>query len=337
MVVMVMMVMGCNSGGVGEGEEGKNKFLQSLVNVSNEFLNVFTSFGEMVGSVLGLNLESKKSDVGHYFKKVQETVQGIKNGLNKIVNEMKEEKNPNAEATATVVKTLVENTLDKIIEGAKTVSEAIGDASEPIGNVAAQNNGGVAGEVNKLTEGLKTIVRIVLKNEGNAEAGNDKKASDGSTARSENGGNDEAGKLFDSTANNGVGAAAGDAKKAAADASKAVGSVTGADILKAIIKNGNASAAQAKDSTIAGAIALRAMTKGGKFPGASNTSADNADYTVVVKDIVLSALTKALDVLTVAIRSTVDEGLKTVKETMKINVNVTPVASEKSSSDGQNQ
>ncbi|AFI31931.1 hypothetical protein Q7M_1475, partial (plasmid) [Borrelia crocidurae str. Achema] len=29
-------------GGVAGGEEGKNKFLQSLVNVSNEFLNVFT-------------------------------------------------------------------------------------------------------------------------------------------------------------------------------------------------------------------------------------------------------------------------------------------------------
>ncbi|ETZ17501.1 Variable outer membrane protein [Borrelia duttonii CR2A] len=81
MILMMMIVMGCNSGGVAEGEEGKNKFLQSLVNVSNEFLDVFTSFEDIVGSVLGLNLESKKSDVGNYFKKVQETVQGIKDGL----------------------------------------------------------------------------------------------------------------------------------------------------------------------------------------------------------------------------------------------------------------
>ncbi|WP_041177065.1 variable large family protein, partial [Borrelia crocidurae] len=106
-MMLVMMVMGCNSGGVGEGEEGKNKFLQSLVNVSNEFLNVFTSFGEMVGSVLGLSVESKKSDVGNYFKKVQETVQGIKDGLNKIVNEMKEEKNPNAAGLESEVKKFV--------------------------------------------------------------------------------------------------------------------------------------------------------------------------------------------------------------------------------------
>ncbi|AHH07768.1 Variable outer membrane protein (plasmid) [Borrelia crocidurae DOU] len=339
MMMMVVMVMGCNSGGVGEGEEGKNKFLQSLVNVSNEFLNVFTSFGEMVGSVLGLNVESKKSDVGKYFKTVQETVQGTKDKLEKIVAEMKEEKNPNVVGVEMEVKKLVTETFDKIIEGAKTASEAIGVAGdELLGNVAAANSAGVSGaDVEKLIRGIKGIVDIVLKGVGNAEAGNGKKASDGSTARTANGGNDEAGKLFDSTANNGVGAAAGDAKKAAADASKAVGAVTGADILKAIIKNGNAAAAQAKDATIAGAIALRAMTKGGKFPGASNTSADNADYTVVVKDVVLSALTKALDVLTIAIRSTVDEGLKTVKKTMKINVNVTPVASEKSSSGDQNQ
>ncbi len=81
---------------------------------------------DMVGSVLGLNLESKKSDVGKYFKKVQETVEGTKTALNKIVVDMEEEKNPNADATVTAVKTLVENKLDKIIEGAKTASEVIG-------------------------------------------------------------------------------------------------------------------------------------------------------------------------------------------------------------------
>ncbi|AHH07042.1 Variable outer membrane protein (plasmid) [Borrelia crocidurae DOU] len=84
-IILMMIVMGCNSRGVKEGEEGKNKFLQSLVNVSNEFLNVFTSFGDMVGSVLGLSVESKESDVGNYFKKVQGTVQGIKDGLIKLL------------------------------------------------------------------------------------------------------------------------------------------------------------------------------------------------------------------------------------------------------------
>ncbi|ETZ17326.1 hypothetical protein BDCR2A_01758 [Borrelia duttonii CR2A] len=50
--------------------------------------------------------------------------------------------------------------------------------------------------VENLVKGIRGIVEVVLKDKGNAEAGNDKKASDGSTARAANGGNDEAGKLF---------------------------------------------------------------------------------------------------------------------------------------------
>ncbi|WP_025401671.1 variable large family protein [Borrelia crocidurae] len=339
MVMMVVMVMGCNSGGVLEEEQGKNKFLQSLVNVSNEFLNVFTSFGEMVRSVLGLNVDSKKSDVGNYFKKVQDTVQGIKDGLNKIVSEMKAEKNPNSEATATAVKTLVESKLDKIIEGAKTASEAIGDANDPIGNIA-QNASGVAGTgIEKLIKGIKDIVDIVLKDIGNADAGDDKKADD-LASRTANAGEGEAGKLF------GNAAIANSPKKSAADAAKAVGAVTGTDILKAVIKgNGNGDSAKfakeltgnvsaiPKDATIAGGIALRAMAKDGKFAdGNANESGK------VIKGAAISAVIKALDALTIAIRNTVDAGLKVVKEAMKINTNDTiSVLSEKSGSDSQNR
>ncbi|ETZ17061.1 Variable outer membrane protein [Borrelia duttonii CR2A] len=215
--MMVIVMMGCNSGGV--GEEGKNKFLQSLVNVSNEFLNVFTSFGEMVGSVLGLNVNSKKSDVGNYFKTVQETVQGIKDGLNKVVSEMKEEKNPNSEATATAVKTLIENTLDKIIDGAKIASEAIGDANDLLGNIAT-NAAGVAGtDIENLVKGIKSIVGIVLKDIGKADDGTDKKADDLGNRTAQAAGEGEAGKLFGNTVIN------ASPKKSAADASKAVGAV----------------------------------------------------------------------------------------------------------------
>ncbi|AHH07206.1 Variable outer membrane protein (plasmid) [Borrelia crocidurae DOU] len=342
-MVMVMIVMGCNSGGVKEGEEGKNKFLQSLVNVSNEFLNVFTSFGEMVGSVLGLNLDSKKSDVGKYFKTVQETVQGIKDKLEKIVGDMKKENNPNAEATATAVKTLVESKLDKIIAGAKEASEAIGDASELIGNVADQNGAGVAGtDVDKLVEGIKGIVKVVLEGVGSADAGDDKKASDGSSSRNAAAGEGEAGKLFAAGAG-----AAGDqanAKKVATDASKAVGGVRGADILQAMIKSegvaikfaknndGNAGSAP-KDAEVAGGIALRAMAKGGKFAN----GAANSDVSAAVKGAATSAVTKALDTLTIGIRRAIDLGLKSVKEAMKTNTGATAIASDKSGSSSQNQ
>ncbi|AHH13455.1 hypothetical protein BHO_0129001 (plasmid) [Borrelia hermsii YBT] len=37
---------------------------------------MFTSFGDIVSKVLGFSTETKKSDVGSYFKTVQDTIQG---------------------------------------------------------------------------------------------------------------------------------------------------------------------------------------------------------------------------------------------------------------------
>ncbi len=233
---------------------------------------------------------------------------------------------------------MVESTLDKIIEGAKTASEAIGVAGdELLGNIAAANSSGVAGtDVEKLVKGIKGVVEVVLEKEGNAEAGDDKKAEDGNTARN----NDGAGKLFDGTTGSGA-----DDKKSATDASKAVGAVTGADILKAMVRDsGNAaklakhSAAIAaanvnapKDAEVAGGIALRAIAKNGKFANGNNAN----DAKKMIERAILSVVTKALDTLTVAIRKTIDLGLKEVKKVIKISNDI-PLASEKSGSGGQN-
>ncbi|WP_173647250.1 variable large family protein, partial [Borrelia hermsii] len=218
---------------------------------------------------------------------------------------------------------------------AKTVSEAIGDAGDSIGDVV---KGGAAGvgtkaeeaSVKPLSEGIGKIVDVVLGKEGSPDAGDDKKAEDGSTARGNDAG--EAGKLFGNAAA---------AKKSAADAVKAVGAVTGADILQAIVKNGdaaklaknngaaNAISVNAKDGTIAGGIVLRAMAKGGKFANVNN---GDADAEKAVKGAAVSAVTKALDTLTIAIRKTIDAGLKIVKEAIKINANDTPISPEQSTS-----
>ncbi|ATQ16731.1 hypothetical protein F9Y90_06035 (plasmid) [Borrelia miyamotoi] len=331
----------CNSSGTVAEESPQSRFLKSVISLGNDFLNVFTSFGDMVGGVLGFNTNTKKSDVGAYFKKVHDTVEGTKTSLEKIVADMKTEGNPNAEATDTAVKKLVSETLDKIIEGAKTASEAIGTAGDDLlGNISTDNNGGAVGTgVDGLIKGIKSIVDVVLgAKEGNAEAGDNKKAEDGNTARN----NDGAGKLFDGS----TGAAADD-KKAAADAAKAVGAVTGADILKAMVKdNGDAAklaknsagiaasgVAAPKDAVMAGGIALRAMAKGGKFANGSNA----ADAKKIVEGVAVSAVTKALDTLTIAIRNTIDLGLKEVQEAMKINASDTPVISDKKTSEAKSE
>ncbi|ETZ17524.1 Variable outer membrane protein [Borrelia duttonii CR2A] len=93
--------------------------------------------------------------------------------------------------------------------------------------------------------------------------------------------------------------------------------------------------ANKKDAVVAGGIVLRAMAKDDKF--ANKSAAPNVDVTIQIKDAAISAVTKALDTLTIAIRSTIDEGLQKVKEAMKINVNATPVVSGNGGSCGQNQ
>ncbi|ANF34533.1 vlp protein, gamma subfamily (plasmid) [Borrelia turicatae] len=278
----------------------------------------------MVGGVLGFNTNTKKSDVGNYFKTIETSLTTTKTALNKIVADMKSENNPNAEATGVAVRNLIDNTLDKIIDGAKIASEAIGITGDDLlGNIAdkgagdntSHGAGAKSDSVENLIKGVKSIVDIVLGKEGSADAGTDKKAEDGGQRSEGNAGDGEATKLFVGAGNAGD---AGQTKKSATDAAKAVGAVTGADILKAMIKdNGDAAAANAKDGTIAGAIALRAMAKDGKSPGVTATAAaDNPDYTDAVKGAAVSAVTKSLNTLTIAIRNTVDSGLKTINEAL---------------------
>ncbi len=176
---------------------------------------------------------------------------------------------------------------------------------------------------------------MVLK-EGKHDAGDNKKAEDGNARTANNVGDGEAGKLF-AAANAGT---ADNAKKAARDAAKAVGSRNfGADILQAISKgNEGESAKLAKETTgnaatpmdavIAGGIALRAMGQDGKFANSSEADAQGIIATTI-KGIATSAVTKALDTLTIAIRKTIDLGLEKVKEAMKINANDTPITSDR--------
>ncbi|WP_434757252.1 variable large family protein (plasmid) [Borrelia puertoricensis] len=325
----LFLLLSCGSGTT-SAEDPQSRFLKSVISLGNDFLNVFTSLSDMVGGVLGFKEDSKKSDVGNYFKTIEKSLTTTKTSLEKIVSDMKSENNPNSSTAEVAVKNLIDNTLSKILEGAKTASEAIGITGDDlIGNVAAQNNGGAAGtEVDKLVKGIKSIVEVVLKDVGNPDAGTAKKADDLGD-RSNNAADGEAGKVFTAVV------MANSAKKSAADAAKAVGTVTGADILQAIVKSedaaklakettGNVTIAP-KDATIAGGIALRAMAKDGKF---ANGNADSNDVIPAVKGAAISAVTKALDTLTIAIKNTIDRGFKEVKDVMKINPTDTPVTTD---------
>ncbi|AFI31958.1 hypothetical protein Q7M_1570 (plasmid) [Borrelia crocidurae str. Achema] len=51
MMVLVMVVMGCDSGGVKDSEK---VFLSEMVNLGKGFMEVFVSFGDMVEGILGI-------------------------------------------------------------------------------------------------------------------------------------------------------------------------------------------------------------------------------------------------------------------------------------------
>ncbi|AHH07667.1 Variable outer membrane protein (plasmid) [Borrelia crocidurae DOU] len=74
MIVMMMIVMGCNSGG---GKEPEKVFLSEVVNLGKGFLDVFVSFGDMITETLGIKADTKKSEIGGYFTKIAETMKKL--------------------------------------------------------------------------------------------------------------------------------------------------------------------------------------------------------------------------------------------------------------------
>ncbi|WP_434757290.1 variable large family protein [Borrelia puertoricensis] len=318
----LFLLLSCGSGSA-SAEDPKTTFLTSIANLGKGFLDVFTSLSDMVAGAFGIKADTKKSDIGNYFTSIETTMTSVKKKLQTEVA-----KNGNYSKIKSVVDTFITNTLDKIAEGAKLVaSGATGD--DKIGNAVKDAQDAAPADktaVNSLVKGIKEIVEIVLKdNEGNADA-NGAKIED--TERK------SIGRLLSTNAN------AGEEKHAGA-ASASIGAVTGADILKAIAiskedpKVNNAEGINAakdaaeiaiapavdgkqeikevakKDAVIAAGIALRAMAKDGKFAAKNEEKSANA-----VNGAAASAVGKTLSTLIIAIRNTVDSGLKTISESL---------------------
>ncbi|WP_330730664.1 variable large family protein [Borrelia turicatae] len=327
LLMTLFLLLGCGSGSA-KTEDPKTLFLTSIANLGKGFLDVFVTFSDMVTGALGINAETKKEDIGKYFTDIANTMNTVKKKLNTVVAE-----NGNYPKIKEVVVQFITNTLDKIAEGAKTAASGANDGAV-IGGVVKSNaaeNGPDAESVKNLVVGIKEIVDLVLK-DGDGQA-------DKTTPLEDDKKN--IGKLFgakNSDANGGA------EDKHVAAASASIGAVTGADILKAIAvanadakKDGKVSEATdaatlalakgtsddnddqlgdsaKKDAIIAAGIVLRAMAKDGKFIvkdiAEKKTEADAA------KGVAASAVGKTLSTLIIAIRNTVDTGLKTISEAL---------------------
>ncbi|AHH04413.1 Variable outer membrane protein (plasmid) [Borrelia nietonii YOR] len=230
--------------------------------------------------------------------------------------------NGNYVKVKTVVDKFITDTLDKIASGAKEAAKGA-TTDVVIGNAVKEGQDAVAAEaasVNSLVKGIKEIVEVVLKkDEGNADATK--------TAEAEK---KSIGNLFGTKAADGT-----EAQAAAASAS--IGAVSGVDILQAIAKSAEATGeptiqaasnaaeiaaakveatktldAAQKDAIIAAGIALRAMAKDGKF--AAKTGEEKSAH--AVNGAAASAVGKTLSTLIIAIRNTVDSGLKAINEAL---------------------
>ncbi|AHH07752.1 Variable outer membrane protein (plasmid) [Borrelia crocidurae DOU] len=312
---MYHILMRCD-GGVGKREQ----FVGLIVNLGKGFMEVFVSFGDMITETLGIKAETKKIEIGGYFSKIAETMKEVREKLGKILEE-----NGKYEKVKGKVEEFI-GKISKIEEGAKEASK--GATGEAIGNAASAGHGATPANkesVISLVKGIKAIVGVVFRdNEDSADAnktGDDKK---------------DIGNLFAS--DNGKDEAK---EENIAKAAASIGTVSGADILKAVAKakedpkvdnaeginaatdSAEIAVAKAvdnkkeikegakKDAVIAAGIALRGMGKDGKFAAKAEEKSVHA-----VNGAVASAVNKVLSTLTIAIRNTVDEGLKGISEVL---------------------
>ncbi|UPA11711.1 variable large family protein (plasmid) [Borrelia parkeri] len=315
LLMTLFLLLGCGSGSA-KTEDPKTLFLTSIANLGKGFLDVFTSLSDMVAGAFGIKADTKKEDIGAYFTKIAETMTSVKKKLQDEVA-----KNGNYVKIKTAVDQFITNTLDKIAAGAKTAATgAIG--SDAIGN-AVKNQAAEPADfnsVNSIVKGIKEIADLVLKDNGDINA-----------TKTKHNEHKTIGKLLSTTASDGT-------EAVAAAASASIGAVTGADILQAISRSDKAAdneigidqaknAAEIaaakkeskdfgdtlkdKDAVITGGIALRAMAKGGKFAANNDDKSEHA-----VNGAAASAVGKTLSTLIIAIRNTVDSGLKTISDAL---------------------
>uniref|UniRef100_UPI003B20CADB variable large family protein n=1 Tax=Borreliella burgdorferi TaxID=139 RepID=UPI003B20CADB len=330
---------------VADKDDPTNKFYQSVIQLGNGFLDVFTSFGGLVAEAFGFKSDPKKSDVKTYFTTVAAKLEKTKTDLNSLPKEKSDISSTTGKPDSTgSVGTAVEGAikevselLDKLVkavktaEGASSGTDAIGEVVDNAGAAKAADKASVTG----IAKGIKEIVE--------AAGGSEKLKV--AAAKGEN--NKKAGKLFGK-----AGDAANGDSEAASKAAGAVSAVSGEQILSAIVKaageadqegkkpeeaknpiaaaigKGNEDGAEfdhgmKKDDQIAAAIALRGMAKDGKF-AVKNDEKEKAEG--AIKGAAESAVRKVLGAITGLIGDAVSSGLRKVGDSVKAASKETPPA-----------
>ncbi|AFI32096.1 variable large family protein [Borrelia crocidurae] len=330
--LMVMMVMGCNSGGVkGEGTGGgdgiEGSLSEVLLEVGRSAENVFYSFLGLIADTLGFTAKAttKKSDVGEYFSGLGAKLGEASAELEAVAkkSEVGADKSDLSENPIRVAVNVAKGVLNTL-KGHLELLGTVGD--DKVVGEAASNAQGTAPtdiELKKAYNALKGIVDTAVKGGVTKPKTGDIAVKVGSAD------NKEGAKILAAGAN--AGAAVGD--KAAA----IVSSVSGEEILAAIVKSteadataaisanvdnttsalkfargGNQADQLAQDAALAGAvsggIALRSLIKAGKL------AANNNDDDKVAQAVGISASNKLLVAIEDIMKKTVKNVLEKVKQ-----------------------
>ncbi|WP_318250836.1 variable large family protein [Borrelia duttonii] len=309
-VIMMMMVMGCNSGGVKEVEEVGLQEVGGL-KLGDTTKSIFSAFVDLITNSLGISVtnSTKKSDISDKFK-------DLVNAIDKAINQVQEVASKvgiNVEESqdgsiGQAKKTL--NELKKHITSLQTLINESMVVSGVTANVATavEGVGSSVEDVKGALKALKGIVNFSVKKSTvskNETVSNEEK---------------EGGKVLKTTG--GGGAVEGDAAKALS----IVTSVTGEDMLYAItsaedsdvvaettissatqpkhaVKLAVTGAATTADNAqnasklaLAGGIALRSLLKGGKLDASAAKTSTNAVNGVGVSAV--NKLLKAIESIT---------------------------------------
>ncbi|UPA11494.1 variable large family protein (plasmid) [Borrelia parkeri] len=330
LLMTLFLLLSCGSGQLQAEKlaaESKNTFLDSLVKIGHGFYEIFGVFGNAIGDALGFTAVKsgdQKSKVGEHFGKIKKGLVDTNGKLKELSDEISEAKNANS-STIKLVEDAINSASDviaKLIDSVTKMASITNDSSSIGDNV---DNPPAAAEevgVDTIIKSVSSIIEVAKKsgieikpgNVGNqiAVAAN---ATDaiavlgGHTAKASAGAGDklavEVSKadpwaMIDKIKN----------AKATAAAKLNAGTDNEAGALAASNNNADAGAGAKSNADLAAAVALKAMTKGGKF------SANAAD-TEAVKSAAVTAVNKVLGVLDFIIRKTVSSNLDKIREAVK--------------------
>ncbi|UPA14166.1 variable large family protein (plasmid) [Borrelia turicatae 91E135] len=307
--------------------ESRISFFDSLIKIGQGFQEIFGIFGNAIGDILGLTAVKsgdKRSKVGEYFKTIGDGLTTTKKKLNELSDKISEAKNADG-STIEAVKGAISSANDvfeQLIASLTTLAGVAKEAGDT--NIGDANNAGAAVAADKdgvdtIIKSVNAIIEVAKKSEveiSSGDAGNAVNAAantDAPAALAANAGaGDNSGpKLAEEVSKADSWAMIDkikDSKTTAGNLNQnnnndagtlAVGTPSHANGAKA-----------ATNADLAAAVALKAMTKGGKFSAAANE--DGA-----VKAAAVTAVNKVLGILDLIIRKTVAINLDKIREAVK--------------------